>query len=62
MDALSSVSIRVQDKNRLFGDPFLHRLVFLWSDGQMDVTLYDEEHALVRWALETMDALLVCGH
>jgi hypothetical protein len=61
MDRLGSVDIRVHDKNRLFGDPFLHRLVVQWSEGEMDVTLYDEQHALARWASETMEALSACS-
>lgn len=61
MDALSKVRIQVPERDASQLHPFSHRIVIGMVGARIDATLYDETDSLVRWSIETRDALLACA-
>ena len=61
LDALSKVSISLPERDVIFLHPFVHRIVLDLPGAQIDARTFDEDNPLVRWAVETTDALLACA-
>jgi hypothetical protein len=62
MNALSSVAVRIPDRRLIMrGHPTRHRLVLDTSLLSMDVTIFDPANPLVRWAVDTYEALVSCA-
>jgi hypothetical protein len=62
MNALKNVVIRVPERGLMSrGHPPVHRVVLREIPFRMDVTLTDPSSPLVRWAIQTHEALLVCA-
>jgi hypothetical protein len=61
IDALSKTAIALPDRGVLYLHPFLYHLFINLDAGEIDVTVHDEDNPVVRWANETLDALLACG-
>lgn len=60
LDALSAVTVSMPRRDTIFLHPFVHRIVVSRGGEQIDATLYDNAHPLVRWADATFAALSRC--
>lgn len=60
MDKLSKISIAIPEWDLIPWHPVLHRFVINLAD-HIEATLIDVRSPLVRWAVQTTDALLACG-
>lgn len=59
-DALATVAVSIPRQDVIVLHPFVHRIVVSVTMGQIDATLYDDAHPLVRWADATFTALSRC--
>ncbi len=61
MDALPRVSVPSPLRDLLFLHPVEHRIVIRQPGAMIDATVLEQDNPLVRWAIETLDALVACG-
>ena len=61
MDALSALNLSVRDDKMLRLDHTVHEIAVWFSRGGIDARMYDESYPLVRWAIDTHEALMACG-
>jgi hypothetical protein len=61
LDALSTVTVGIPKRDAVFLHPIVHRAVLDMAGIHIDVTVFDGNNALVRWASETADVLLTCA-
>ena len=61
MDALSKTAISLPERDEITLDPFVHHISIVLGLAEIDAKLYDEENALVKWARDTLTALMACG-
>jgi hypothetical protein len=60
LDKLPKISISIPARDVIPWHPVLHRFVLNFAD-RIEATLFDERSPLVRWAIQTTDALLACS-
>jgi hypothetical protein len=60
IDSLPTVLIKLEERDVVYIHAPVHRIVIAVAGGTIEATLEDEAHALVRWAVQTHDALLAC--
>jgi hypothetical protein len=58
--ALLKTSIAIPRQDVVMLHPTLHRLIIQLQSTTIDATLVDDDSAMVRWAVETFDALQAC--
>ena len=61
MDRLSKVVIALRTRDEIYLHPFMHRFVISLFAGTVDATLEGEWSPLVRWGVQTTEALLACA-
>ena len=61
IDSLPPVHIQVEERDVGYVHPSVHRIMIGVAGGTMEATLKDDAHPLVRWGIQTFDALLACA-
>jgi hypothetical protein len=60
MDALSKTALSLPDMNPFTLHPFVHHISIRSGLAEIDAKLYDDDNPLVKWAKDTVTALMAC--
>ena len=61
LDQLSEIRFAPPTRDVIVLHPMVYRVVIRFGDGDLDVTLFDGNHPLVRWAVSTYEAFVACA-
>ena len=61
LESLGKLPVSVPERNVVVIHPTVYRFVLDMGGGSMDLSLYEPEQALVRWAKRTFDELQRCA-
>jgi hypothetical protein len=61
MDALSKTTISLAERDAFYLHPLMHSIFVNLSGSEIKATLNDDNNPIVRWAKDTLSALLACG-
>jgi hypothetical protein len=61
VDALSKTKISLAKQDVLYLHPLIHNVSIGIYGSEVKATLYDRDNPIVRWAMDTLDAILACS-
>jgi len=60
LDALSKLTILLPERDVIILHPVVHRMIIDLGVMRLDATIDDQNNSLVRWAAQTLEALVQC--